>query len=132
MIASEVPTQSCMRISSGTPSRRNTSNNTGTMTAPPPTPNNPASRPVTTPAAITATASQTSSPSGTPAIGSVEPVAAQRLRQFGDARPLLAAVDRALDRAHPLRAEHDAGQLAEFFADLGLGEGLLKIAPVAL
>ena len=46
MIASEVPTQSCMRTSSGTPRTRNTSYSTGTMMAPPPMPNRPARMPV--------------------------------------------------------------------------------------
>src|SRR5215469_16466609 len=72
MMAIEVPTQSCMRTSSGTPRRRKTSNSTGTMTAPPPTPNNPARIPVTTPATRMAAASQTSSVSGTPSAGDVE------------------------------------------------------------
>src|SRR5258708_10193526 len=54
MIASEVPTQSCIRTSSGTWYMRNNSNRTGTMTAPPPMPNRPARIPVTMPAAITA------------------------------------------------------------------------------
>src|SRR6266851_4159174 len=65
MIASEVPMQSCMRTSSGTPSTRKNSYSTGTMTAPPPMPNSPARMPVTTPAAITAAASHTSSATGT-------------------------------------------------------------------
>ena len=73
MMASEVPTQSCMRTSSGTPSRRNTSNSTGTMTAPPPMPNNPASRPETTPPAITAIASQASSARGAAAMAQERP-----------------------------------------------------------
>src|SRR4051812_3631101 len=68
MIASEVPMQSCIRTSSGTPARRNASYSTGTMTAPPPMPNNPASNPVTTPAAIVAAASSTSSVTGIPNI----------------------------------------------------------------
>ena len=49
MMASEVPTQSCMRTSSGTPSTRNTSYSTGTMMAPPPMPNRPARMPVRMP-----------------------------------------------------------------------------------
>ncbi len=50
MMASEVPTHSCMRTASGTSKMRNTSNSTGTITAPPPTPNSPANSPVATPA----------------------------------------------------------------------------------
>src|SRR3954449_2045562 len=73
MIASEVPMQSCIRTSSGTPARRNASYSTGTMTAPPPMPNNPASNPVTTPAAITAAASSTSSVTGIPNINFATP-----------------------------------------------------------
>src|SRR4029077_12172832 len=68
MIASDVPTQSCMRTASGTSRMRKTSYSTGTMTAPPPMPNSPARSPVTTPAAVTANPSQTSSPNGTPAL----------------------------------------------------------------
>src|SRR5262245_29761652 len=41
MIASDVPTQSGMRASSGTPVMRNTSYSTGMTIAPPPTPNRP-------------------------------------------------------------------------------------------
>src|SRR5215472_13513434 len=67
MIASDVPTQSCMRTASGTPNRRNSSNSTGTTTPPPPIPNTPARRPVTMPAAITATRSQASSAKEAPA-----------------------------------------------------------------
>ena len=50
MIAIEVPTQSCMRTSSGTPRMRKISYSTGTMMAPPPMPNRPARMPVATPA----------------------------------------------------------------------------------
>ena len=64
MIANEVPMQSCMRTSSGTPNTRKNSYSTGTITAPPPMPNSPARIPVTTPAAITAAASPTSSAAG--------------------------------------------------------------------
>ncbi len=46
MMASEVPTQSCTRMSSETPRIRNISYRIGTMMAPPPTPNRPASSPV--------------------------------------------------------------------------------------
>ena len=46
MMAIEVPMQSCMRTSSGTPSTRNTSYSTGTMMAPPPMPNRPARMPI--------------------------------------------------------------------------------------
>ena len=67
MIASEVPMQSCMRTSSGTPMMRNTSYSTGTMIAPPPMPNRPARKPASTPPATMIAASQASSPSGTPA-----------------------------------------------------------------
>ena len=58
MMAIEVPTQSCIRTSSGTPISRKTSYSTGTITAPPPIPNNPASNPVMTPAMTMARASQ--------------------------------------------------------------------------
>ena len=71
MIASEVPMQSCIRTSSGTPNMRNTSNSTGTITAPPPIPNRPASTPVRIPATMMPAASQSNSPVGT-AIGSSE------------------------------------------------------------
>src|ERR1700733_6633299 len=64
MMASEVPMQSCMRTSSGTPTTRNTSNSTGTMTAPPPIPNRPASMPVMMPADTTAATSQITSFTG--------------------------------------------------------------------
>src|SRR5262249_11048881 len=69
MMASEVPTQSCMRTSSGTPRMRKTSNSTGTMTAPPPMPNRPASTPVTTPLANIPSTSSAISPGGTPNMG---------------------------------------------------------------
>src|SRR5712691_4846733 len=69
MMASEVPTHSCMRSSSGTPRMRKTSNSTGTMTAPPPMPNSPARIPVTSPATMTAAASQASSATGMPQTG---------------------------------------------------------------
>src|SRR5581483_2680673 len=62
MIAREVPTHSCMRTESGTPSRRNISKSTGTMMAPPPMPKSPARTPLTIPAAMTAAASDASSP----------------------------------------------------------------------
>ena len=68
MMASEVPTHSCMRTLSGTSSTRNTSNSTGTITAPPPTPNNPANRPVATPATPIANASHRISLTGCPRI----------------------------------------------------------------
>ena len=74
--ASEVPTQSGMRTSSGTPMTRNTSYRIGTMTAPPPTPKTPARRPVSAPAAISETARKTRSPVGIPASMS-------RIRQKG-------------------------------------------------
>src|SRR3974390_866641 len=73
MIASEVPTQSCMRTSSGTPSTRKPSNSTGTMTAPPPMPNRPAISPVTTPPPRTPATSHATSPIGTPKIMSALP-----------------------------------------------------------
>ena len=65
MIAIEVPTQSCMRTSSGTPRMRKISYSTGTMMAPPPMPNRPARMPVATPATITAATSSAISPGGT-------------------------------------------------------------------
>src|SRR5712691_6397959 len=68
MIASEVPTQSWKRTSSGTPSARNTSYRTGTTSAPPPMPNRPARMPVTTPPAMIIAASSTNSLMGTPRI----------------------------------------------------------------
>src|SRR5215470_5745471 len=68
MMASEVPTQSWKRTSSGTPSARNTSYRTGTMSAPPPMPNRPARMPVTTPPAMISAASSRSSLTGTPRI----------------------------------------------------------------
>ena len=71
MMASEVPTQSCMRTSSGTPRMRNTSYSTGTMTAPPPMPNRPASSPVTTPLARMPSTSSAISPGDTPNIGAL-------------------------------------------------------------
>ena len=61
MMASEVPTHSGMRTSSGTPVMRNTSYSTGMTIAPPPTPNSPANRPMTTPATTSVSASQISS-----------------------------------------------------------------------
>jgi hypothetical protein len=69
MIASEVPSQSCMRTVSDTLSTRKISNNTGTVTAPPPIPKSPASKPVATPAAATASASDSSSLAGTVIVG---------------------------------------------------------------
>ncbi len=64
MIASDVPTQSGMRTSSGTPAMRNTSYSTGMTIAPPPTPKSPANRPMKRPAAISVNASQISSEMG--------------------------------------------------------------------
>src|SRR5690348_8945949 len=66
MIASEVPMQSCMRTSSGTPMTRNTSYNTGTMIAPPPIPNRPARMPTRMPAPAIQPASSAISLGGYP------------------------------------------------------------------
>src|SRR6185312_6804635 len=66
MIASDVPMQSCMRTSSGTPMTRKTSYSTGTMIAPPPMPNRPARMPTRMPAPAIQPASSASSPGGYP------------------------------------------------------------------
>src|SRR5712671_826037 len=147
MMASDVPTQSCMRTSSGTPKMRKISNNTGTTTMPPPIPNSPARIPVTTPAAITATASQTSSLKGMLAsmcrgslatLGDEQSprsratVAAQQLDQIVDALPMLTAINRVVHVSRTLLCQHNPRELTEFFANFRLCEGLLKIASVAL
>jgi len=59
-------------------------------------------------------------------------VAAQQLGQRSDAFPILAAIGRVFDARHPLGGQHDTGKLAEFGADLGFGEGLLKIAALTV
>ena len=65
-MAIEVPRQSCMRTSSGTPSTRKPSYSTGTITEPPLTPNKPARKPAITPPMSRASASQRISCNPTP------------------------------------------------------------------
>src|ERR1700730_3848903 len=147
MMASDVPTQSCMRTSCGTPNMRKSSNNTGTTMMPPPMPNNPARIPVTTPAAMAAAASQINSlkgmlastcraglaaPDDRTSPGSRATVAAQPLDQIFDAFPVLAAINRVLDVLRTLLCQYNPRELMEFFADLRLRIRLLKIASVAL
>ena len=84
MIASEVPTQSGMRTSSGTPAMRNTSYRTGMTIAPPPTPNSPANRPMTMPAATSVNASQISSETGSEVMAVLKRLRDWRLRVHVD------------------------------------------------
>src|SRR4051812_24941545 len=57
MVASDVPTATCMRIEGSTLNESNTRNSAGTTTMPPPTPSRPARKPLKTPVATRARAS---------------------------------------------------------------------------
>jgi hypothetical protein len=69
MMASEVPTHSGIRTSSGTPANRKHSKNTGTRMAPPPIPNTPARNPDSAPTTTSNSASWRSSETSSPATG---------------------------------------------------------------
>ncbi len=66
IIVRDVPTQSCMRTSSGTPNKRKISYKIGTMIAPPPIPKRPARVPVIRPPSTIAAMRRAKSANGTP------------------------------------------------------------------
>src|SRR5690242_8271587 len=110
MMASEVPMQSCMRTSSGTPSTRKTSYSTGTITEPPPMPNRPANTPTTMPAPAIHATNNAISPAGTPSTRHL----ARQEKSGGDVRQILGCVqhqrERVLEHARIRAGLHRLGR----------------------
>src|SRR5262245_56276982 len=93
MAASDVATATCMRYSSGTPTKRSEYSSTGTVTMPPPTPSIPAAKPATTPDSARIAISGRISLKLPPAAGVFE------LQRFAE-RPAAAPGQRGMDFAH--------------------------------